>query len=303
MRPRWPLPMGAVRSMTRAVVVFLPCSHEQALVGEHRGQVGELRAQGHDLGGHAVDGRHLLQGRELVVGARRARRARDHVALEQAVLADGGEPHVDVVLAGQVAGGAQKAVAVAHDVQHAGDLGEALGLADGLVDGVHQLGLLQARGIHPGLGGASAQVGHLELCQLLLGDGGLRLSVAILVAVLLVLLAALAILGALLVLAVLLALALAVLVLAALVLAALLAVAAADHRRGGALAARSLLGLGGIGGRGRLGRAGARCGRLGALGLLGLRGLLLRARPSARMPPYGRGRGAAWEPLRKSRKS
>lgn len=133
--------------------------HEQALVGEHRGQVGELRAQGHDLGGHAVDGRHLLQGRELVVGARRARRARDHVALEQAVLADGGEPHVDVVLAGQVAGGAQKAVAVAHDVQHAGDLGEALGLADGLVDGVHQLGLLQARGIHPGLGGASAQVG------------------------------------------------------------------------------------------------------------------------------------------------
>ena len=118
----------------------------------------------------------------------------------------------------------------------------------------------------------------LSSVQLLLGDGGLRLSVAILVAVLLVLLAALAILGALLVLAVLLALALAVLsVLAVLVLAALLAVAAADHRRGGALAARSLLGLGGIGGRGRLGRAGARCGRLGALGLLGLRGLLLRA--------------------------
>ncbi len=26
MRPRWPLPMGAVRSMTRAVVVDLPCS-------------------------------------------------------------------------------------------------------------------------------------------------------------------------------------------------------------------------------------------------------------------------------------
>ena len=26
MRPRWPLPMGAVRSMTRAVVVFFPCS-------------------------------------------------------------------------------------------------------------------------------------------------------------------------------------------------------------------------------------------------------------------------------------
>ena len=25
-RPRWPLPMGLTRSMTRAVTVFLPCS-------------------------------------------------------------------------------------------------------------------------------------------------------------------------------------------------------------------------------------------------------------------------------------
>ncbi len=150
--------------------------HMEALVGVDRREVAEAHAVAALLDGRSVDGRDLLDGGVLLVLARRARLAGHHIALAQAVAADGGEAHVAVRLAGQVALRAQEPVAVGQDVEDARHLDEALGLDAGFEHGLHQLGLLEARHVEVELGGLLAQLGHLELRQIVARHAGLHLA-------------------------------------------------------------------------------------------------------------------------------
>ena len=158
--------------------------HDEAFVRVDRREVAEAHAAAQLLDGRAVDGRDLLDGGVLLVLARRARLTGHEIALAQAVAADGGKTHVAIRLAGQVALRAEEAVAVGQDVQDAGHLDEALGLDTGFEHGLHQLGLLEARHVEVELGGLLAQLGHLELRQLLARHAGLHFAVAAVVVVL-----------------------------------------------------------------------------------------------------------------------
>ena len=169
--------------------------HGQALVWIDRREVAEAHATAKLLDGLAVDGGHLLHGGVLLVGARRARGAGDLVALAQAVATDGGKPHVAILLAGQIAVGAQEAVTVLHDVEDALDLDEALGLQGRIVHGVDELGLLQARHVDVELGGLRAQLGHLELGQVLFVDARDDLAVVVALVTLVAVVAVVAVLA------------------------------------------------------------------------------------------------------------
>ena len=150
--------------------------HMEALVGVDRREVAEAHPVAALLDGRSVDGRDLLDGGVLLVLARRARLPGHHIALAQAVAADGGQAHVAVRLAGQVALRAQEAVSVGQDVQDAGHLDEALGLHAGPEHGLDELGLLEAGGVHSQLGRLLAQLGHLELGQIVARHAGLHLA-------------------------------------------------------------------------------------------------------------------------------
>ena len=128
------------------------------------------------LGVAPVDRGDLLQGTVLVVGARRTRLARDHVALAQAETADELGADEAVVLAGEVAARAQEAVAVGHDVQHARGVFEALGPNGRLEDRIDELGLLHARAVKPKLRRLGPELRHLQLRQLVLVDAGQHLA-------------------------------------------------------------------------------------------------------------------------------
>ncbi len=150
--------------------------HMEALVGVDRREVAEAHPVAALLDGRSVDGRDLLDGGVLLVLARRARLPGHHIALAQAVAADGGQAHVAVRLAGQVALRAREAVSVGQDVQDAGHLDEALGLHAGPEHGLDELGLLEAGGVHSQLGRLLAQLGHLELGQIVARHAGLHLA-------------------------------------------------------------------------------------------------------------------------------
>ena len=124
MRPRWPLPMGEIRSTMRAVMFSGSpgTSRLQPLVGEQRGQVLEARALAGHLGVDAVDrvdAQHAPGSSRCV---RPGGRAGDVVALAQRELADLLDRDVDVVLARQVADEAQEAVALVAQVEQTVDV-------------------------------------------------------------------------------------------------------------------------------------------------------------------------------------
>ncbi len=133
-RPRWPLPMGQIRSMIR--VIMLPGSvSRRSLSCGYSGT--SLAKSGLDielLGVEPVDLVQADQGVELLPALPLARlpdRALDDVALTQAVLAHLGQGDVDVVRPGQVAGGAHEGVALAlQHVQDAGDRDQHVILGD-----------------------------------------------------------------------------------------------------------------------------------------------------------------------------
>ena len=106
-RPRWPLPIGAIRSMTRVVRLLGVGLEPQPLLRVQRRQLAEVGAVRDLLGVVAVDRVEPDEGVELLAAlavARLADGAGDGVALAQAVLRDLGERDVDVVRARQVAG-------------------------------------------------------------------------------------------------------------------------------------------------------------------------------------------------------
>ena len=128
-RPRWPLPIGATRSMTRGPIFLGSVSRRRRSDGYSGTSLREFDAVLELLGRLAVDRGDADQGVELLAGgllaavlavARCADGADDGVALAQVVLLDLGEGDVDVVRARQVAGGADERVVLQH-VQDAGD--------------------------------------------------------------------------------------------------------------------------------------------------------------------------------------
>src|SRR6185436_4471622 len=98
----------------------------QSLLRVERGELGEVDAVAGLLRRQPVDGVQanerveLLTGRDLLAFAQYADGTGDCVPLAQAVLLDDAQRHVDVVLAGQVAAGAQESVVVQHleDASH-----------------------------------------------------------------------------------------------------------------------------------------------------------------------------------------
>src|SRR6185436_5633037 len=89
----------------------------EALVGEQRGQLVELRSRGRGVGLHVVDRLDQQQRRVLLVVLRLTDLAGDGVALAQVVLAHVRERDVDIVGAGKVAVGPQEPVALGQDVE------------------------------------------------------------------------------------------------------------------------------------------------------------------------------------------
>ena len=114
-RPRWPLPTGATRSMTRGGHAARRVFEPQPLSRVQRGEVTEVRAAAQLFGRAAVDPLDLGE------GARPAAYAFDEVALAQAVSADqrGGDLDVGAAWAGRL-GGAQVPLPVARDVEDTG---------------------------------------------------------------------------------------------------------------------------------------------------------------------------------------
>ena len=149
---RWPLPIGATMSMTRAERSFLVGVlelHLQPLVGIERRQVVEVDLVARLVRVFEVD-RVDLEQREValaVLGA--ADVAVDGVAGAQAEAADLRGRDVDVVRAGQVVRlrRAQEAEAVRQDLDHAfADDVDLLG-GELLEDGEHQLLLAHGAGV------------------------------------------------------------------------------------------------------------------------------------------------------------
>ena len=99
-RPRWPLPIGEIRSMIRAVMLVgsSASSRRELLVGEQRREVLEAGRRLRLVGVDAVDRVDAQQRRVLLVAAGRTALALDVVALAQPELADLLDRHVHVVL-------------------------------------------------------------------------------------------------------------------------------------------------------------------------------------------------------------
>ena len=144
--------------------------HPQALVGIDGSQVGKADALAQGLGILAVHPLDLVDGGVLFVFTSRTGLAADQVALAQAVATDQVGAHIHVPFAGQVALGAQEAVAVGQNVQHALNIDEAFCLGRCGEDRLHQLGLLQALHVQLKLRGLGPQLGHLQ------GRGGHRIQ-------------------------------------------------------------------------------------------------------------------------------
>ncbi len=122
-RPRWPLPIGAIRSMMRPVMSSeLPLPRSSRNVArEQRRQVLEQHLALGRLRRFAVDGVDHRQREVALAVLGPADAAGDFVAGAQVEAADLAGRDVDVVGAGQVAGivRAQEAEAVGQDFQHA----------------------------------------------------------------------------------------------------------------------------------------------------------------------------------------
>ena len=91
MRPRWPLPIGATRSITRVTRLFGVGLETQPVLRVERSQLAELDAVAGLLGVGTVDGLDLDQRVELLrllTLARLAHGAGDGVALAQAEALD-----------------------------------------------------------------------------------------------------------------------------------------------------------------------------------------------------------------------
>ena len=171
MRPRWPLPMGATRSMVRAVmssVLPLPISSPSRFWAKSGVKFSNRIFDLGVLGPVEVDVVDLEQRKVALAVLGRADLAGDGVAGAQGEAADLAGGDIDVVRAGQVGGvrGAQKAEAVRQDLQHAvaGDVLAAFGL--GLEDGEDQVlfaGAADAFDLH-GLRQLD-QFGHRRLFQ------------------------------------------------------------------------------------------------------------------------------------------
>ncbi len=147
--------------------------HDQALVGVDGCEVAEAGALLGSLRREAVDGLDLAQGRELVAGLARHHGASNLVTGTQGELANHGLVHEGVVVALHVVAGAQYAVALVLNLQHAFHRTEALGQGGRLVDGGDELRLAQANVLHVQLGRLAAQLGNLHDLQVLHLEGGL----------------------------------------------------------------------------------------------------------------------------------
>ncbi len=119
-RPRWPLPIGTIRSMTRADRLSEAVSSLMLLLRVERRQVLEEDLLARPLRRLEVDRLDLDQREVALAFLRRADLARHRVAGVQVELADLRRGDVDVVGAGQVVvvGGAQEAEAVGQRLEH-----------------------------------------------------------------------------------------------------------------------------------------------------------------------------------------
>ena len=147
-RPRWPLPIGVIRSMTRADRLSAVGLELDALLRVERRQVVEEDLLAGALGRLEVDRLDLDQGEVALAFLRRPDLAGDGVAGAQVELADLRRRDVDVVGAGQVVvvGGAQEAEAVGQQLEDAFGEDEAALLGPGAQDLEDQLLLAQAGG-------------------------------------------------------------------------------------------------------------------------------------------------------------
>ena len=127
---------------------ILAVLHLERLVGINRREVGKLGADLDLLGVEAVDRTDLGERRILVVGAGGAHRALDVVAGTQAGGADEVGGNEGVVATRHVPVHAQVAKALIAELEHALYVAEALGASVGVVDLLHELGLLLAGGVN-----------------------------------------------------------------------------------------------------------------------------------------------------------
>ncbi len=157
-RPRWPLPIGVIRSMTRPARFSEAVSRLQALLRVERRQVLEEQLVARLVRRFEVDRLDLDQREVPLAFLRRPDLARDRVAGLQIELADLRRRHVDVVGAGQVVvvGRAQEAEPVGQHLEHALREDEAALLGLRLQDLEDQLLLA-----HPGRAGHRHVLGDL----------------------------------------------------------------------------------------------------------------------------------------------
>ena len=158
-RPRWPLPIGVTRSMTRMLIsVGVGLQHEP-LVGVQRRQVVEDDLLRQHVGVLVVDRLDAQQGEVALVLLGRADLAGDDGAGAQAEAADLAGRDVDVVRAGQVVvvGAAQEAEAVGQDFERALAEHQAV-LLDALLEDLEDQVLL----LQPGVVGEPLVLGDLE---------------------------------------------------------------------------------------------------------------------------------------------
>ena len=120
-RPRWPLPIGTIRSITRADRLSRRRLERDALLRVERRQVLEEDLLARPVRRLEVDRLDLDQREVPLAVLRRADLAGHRVAGVQVELADLRRRDVDVVGAGQVVvvGGAQEAEAVGQRLEHA----------------------------------------------------------------------------------------------------------------------------------------------------------------------------------------
>ena len=123
-RPRWPLPIGATRSMMRAVrssLEPLPRSSLSRLVGWSGVRFSNRTLCSRAFRRVEVDLADLEQREVALAVLRRTDQAGDRVAGAQVEAADLARADVDVVRPGEIGavGGAQEAEAVLQDLQHA----------------------------------------------------------------------------------------------------------------------------------------------------------------------------------------
>ncbi len=149
--------------------------HAQTLFRVDRREVRELGPALRGAGIPTVDGVETLERRVLLGLLGRTDLPADEIASAKLVAANDRHRHVDVAVAGQVAAGADEAVAFGQDVEDSGDLDEALGLDLGLEDGVDDLVLLlQQLGVETDLGRHGPEFGDGLGCEVFALDRRLR---------------------------------------------------------------------------------------------------------------------------------